>query len=186
MSSMHALALRRALIAGGVLAATLAAHSLANPEVGFSVGAPFVWAQVVLVATLLGGRSRWRVRGFARCLMLLAGLQVAAHATITVAPWAFGLSVHHPAVIGPAATICHFGAALCLAAVISHLEKLLDVAVRLARVVARALDAGPHAQPRLGSTPVAGIVRPRGLHLRRLPSVRGPAASRTRKRSTSN
>ncbi len=95
MSPHHARALRRALVAGGVLGATLGAHALTNPDVGMTAGAPFIWSQIVMVATLLGRRTGWRVRGFARCLILLAGLPFVAHATIIAAPWAFGLGAHH-------------------------------------------------------------------------------------------
>lgn len=173
ISPVHALAVRRALIASAVLVATLGAHALGSGEFGLTPGAPFIWAQAVLVATLLGARSGWRVRGFARCLGLLVGLQVVGHTVLTVAPWAFGLSVHHQITIGVIPVVFHLLAALALAGLVAYAERLLDAATRIVQAVVRALRVVSSGRsPRtLGSVEITSSS---SLYLRRPSRVRGP------------
>lgn len=176
MSAPLALAVRRALLGAGVLAASLSAHLAAAPEARAAEGAPLVWLAMVAIFALVGPRTGWHRRGIARTALIVAGLQIAAHAAMSLAPWAFGLSVHHTAgiSIGPEAVVPHLAAALFLAVAISLLETALGGIRRIAGAVARWLRA---ARPVPGRAPARPLLSPgrvlRGLGARAFAS-RGP------------
>lgn len=175
LSVTHALALRRVLIAGGALGASLVAHCAAAGDLALTASAPVVWAGLLAMVTVIGARRRLRPRGFAGSLALMAAAQAAIHLAMTWAPWAFGLMPHHPgaALIGPEALAAHAAAALLLAMLAAWLEGWLARAMAIARVVRRWLASRDAA--RAGATPVPGWRRssPRPVHHGSLP-CRGP------------
>jgi hypothetical protein len=176
VSAPLALALRRAVLGAGVLAASLSAH----PEARVMEGAPLMWLAMASIFALVGPRTRWRRRGIARTALVAACLQIVAHAAMSVAPWAFGLSVHHTAgmSIGPEAAVPHLAAALLLAVAVGLLETALGGIRRIAGAVARWLRA---VRPVTGRAPRPPLVPAgrvlRGLGARAFAS-RGPPAVR--------
>ena len=117
----HALALRRLAVALGALGASLGAHCGAVGDLAPTGMAPAAWIGLLSMVTLLGARRGWRPRGFGGSLALMAGAQAALHASMTVAPWAFGLAPHHAAgaAVSPSVLAAHAGAAVVLAALVT-------------------------------------------------------------------
>lgn len=171
-----AMAVRRAALGAGVLAAALAAHLVAEPDAHATDGAPVLWVGLVALCALVGPRRGWQRRGVARTAVLAGGLQVAAHAAMSAAPWAFGLSAHHPAsmLIEPRAIVPHLAAALFLAVALALFETALGTARRIVGALVRRLRAsrgGPGRAPRRRLPPPGRV--PRGLGSRIFAS-RGP------------
>ncbi|WP_217913136.1 hypothetical protein [Miltoncostaea marina] len=147
----QALALRRAVLAAGALAATLGAHALAVGGLRVLPVAPAAWAGLVAVAALLGPRRRFRPRGAGRTLAVAAALQALAHAVLLAAPWAAGVAGDHAghAPAGAAQLIPHLAAAVLTAVLVARLERWLARAAALARAVGRWFAAaGAASAPR--------------------------------------
>jgi hypothetical protein len=142
----QALAMRRIALAGGALAATLAAHAWALGGLTLLPSAPFTWAGILSAAALTGPRRSWRPRGAVRTLGVLVVLQGAAHLAIGVVPWAAGVSGHaaHGAP-GPEQLVPHAIAALGIAVLIARMERWLSRAAAIARRLRRWFAAAPRA-----------------------------------------
>jgi hypothetical protein len=136
-----ALAVRRQVVAAGAIGASVVAHCAPEGDLETAPGAPVVWGGALAMVTLLGGRRRWRPRGFAGSLVLMAGAQAGVHLAMSAVPWAFGLAVHHQGgvLVAPDAAAWHAAAALVLAALVTWLETLcgraMDLVVRLRRLL---------------------------------------------------
>jgi hypothetical protein len=176
VSAPLALAARRALLGAGVLGTALAAHLAAAPGAHVAAGAPLLWLALVAVLALAGPRRGWRPRGVVHTALLAVVLQVAAHAAMSAAPWAFGLSVHHAdgISIGPEALVPHLAAAVFLAAAIRLLETALCGVRRIVGALVRWLTPSRPAASGAGARvlPAPGRVL-RGLGSRAFAS-RGP------------
>lgn len=119
VSATHALALRRFCVGAWALAASTAAHRYAVGDLDTTTATPVVWAGLLAMMTLVGGRHRWRPRGFGGSLVAMVLVQAAVHVAMSAAPWAFGLAPHHepcgagwrdpPPRRGPAAPPCPYG-----------------------------------------------------------------------------
>jgi hypothetical protein len=178
-SVTHALALRRLVVAGGALGASLLAHCAAMGDLALTPAAPVAWGGLLAIVTLVGGRRRFRPRGLAGSLVAMLVAQGVVHLAMTWAPWAFGLAPHHhdAPLIAPAALVAHAAAALALALLAARLEAWLAralavagavrrwLAARPARAAASAVLPGPPAaaprSPRHGSAPCRGPPLPR-------------------------
>ena len=144
------------LVALAVLAATLSAHLVAQDDVGIARGAPLTWALMLVVAGLPWSRRRsWSRRGPARLFAQLAIGQVLLHLAMGVAPWAFGLTVHHAdSALSMTALAIHGLAALLLAVLLARAERLVETAIRVVQAVRRWLAATPRAaRPRVRLAP---------------------------------
>ena len=174
VSATHALAVRRLSVAAGALAASTVAHRSAVGDLDTTAATPVVWAGLLAMMTLVGGRYRWRPRGFRGTLLAMVLAQAAVHVVMSAVPWAFGLAPHHePQVsLGVAALVAHAAAAVLLAALIARLEGVLDRAMRVARAVRRWLGRRPRA-PRPGRAPVPRRTAP-GDRWRTVTACRGP------------
>lgn len=159
VSGTQALVLRRALLAAAALAATVCAHAAATGgDLHLLRGAPIAWGWIIAAAALIGSRRRaFRVRRPATILGLLVAAQAVLHATMTLAPWAFGLEVHHPEMpLAPGALLAHSLAALLLTALLVRAERILGGLVAIVAAVRR-LFAHRLRRPRpADAPPVAG------------------------------
>ncbi|MCX6409209.1 MAG: hypothetical protein NT143_02010 [Actinobacteria bacterium] len=171
-------AARRGLVAGAALLAALVAHAVAEGGLSIIPIAPALWIMLLAAAVVLGmrtGRS-FRPRGAIVIFALLLVGQLALHAAMTYAPWAFGLDIHHamPIVLGWGPVAVHLAAAVVLAVVIARAEILLAAAIRVAQaIIAPLRSRRPRgAAPLLASATLVVGRPPRGLH-RSLPA-RGP------------
>lgn len=176
ITATHALAARRLALGAGALGASALAHRCAVGDMDATRATPVVWLGLLAVLTLLGGRVRWRPRGFAGTVAILGAAQAAVHVAMTVAPWAFGLAPHHePALsVGPAALVAHGAAALVVAALVTRLERVLDRALRAVRAVRRWLARRPRPL-RPGRVLLPAFRAPRGRD-RVVHVARGPPA----------
>ena len=171
-------AARRGLVAGAVLLAALVAHAVAEGGLSIIPIAPALWMLLLAVAVVAGMRSGriFRPRGAIVIFALLLVGQLALHAAMTYAPWAFGLDIHHamPIVPGWGPVVVHVAAAVVLAVVLARAEILLAAAIRLAQaIVAPLRSRRPRGAAPLLASPIRVVGRPpRGLH-RSLPA-RGP------------
>jgi hypothetical protein len=176
ITATHALAVRRLAIGAGALGASALAHRCAAGDMDATPATPVAWGALLAVLTVLGGRVRWRPRGFAATAAILAVAQAAVHAAMSVAPWAFGLAPHHePALsVGLAALAAHGAAALVVALLVTRLERVLDRALRAVRAVRRWLARRPRPL-RPGRVPVPAVRVPLGrgsvVHVARGPPV---------------
>jgi hypothetical protein len=176
ITATHALAARRVALGAGALGASALAHRCAVGDMDATRATPVVWLGLLAVLTLLGGRVRWRPRGFAETVAILGAAQAAVHVAMTVAPWAFGLAPHHePALaVGPAALSAHLAAAVVIAVLVARLERVLDRALHAVRAVRRWLTRRPRP-PRPARVPVPPALAPRWaapvVHLARGPPV---------------
>ena len=171
ISAHQALAARRLLMLSAALGTTLSAHALAAGGLTIVPAAPLTWGALGAIAVLRPPRAgtAWRERGPGAVLWRLVALQALLHATMTAAPWAFGLTAHHrPALIAPAALAAHATAAVALTALVVRAERLLSLAIRAARALRRAL--APRGRRRRGPivltterrrVPRAAAARPR-------------------------
>lgn len=146
-----ALALRRAVIGGGALALSLAAHLIAVGDARPLPGAPLVWLAAIAAFALVGPRAGWRRRGLAATWAIAASLQLAVHAAMSAAPWAFGLAPHHAAAapVDPRAVAPHLLAALVLALAVGVLEDLIGCVRRIVGALrgVRVGAGGPAGRP---------------------------------------
>lgn len=143
-----ALALRRALLAGAGLAATLAAHVVAGGGHGVGRAAPVALGTIVFAAMLLGPRRAvFAPRSVPATLAILLALQAVAHAVMWAAPWAVGLPAHaHAAPVTSAAVLVHLTAALLLAVMVRRVEVVVAAALVAVRVVRAWFAASPRAR----------------------------------------
>ena len=175
LSVPHALALRRLAIAGGALGASLVAHCAAAGDLALTAAAPVVWAGLLSIVTMAGGRRRFRPRGLGRALAVMVAAQAAVHLAMTWAPWASGLAPHHhdAALVGPEALAAHAVAAVLLAVLAVRLDAWLARAASIAAAVRRWLAPPPASRPASAPAPVAGDPAPRHAARGRVP-CRGP------------
>jgi hypothetical protein len=161
-------------VGAGALAASTVAHRCAVGDLDTTAATPVVWAGLLAMMTLVGGRYRWRPRGFRGTLVAMVLAQAAVHVAMSAVPWAFGLAPHHEPqmTVGVAALVAHAAAAAALAALIAGLEGVLDRAMRVARAVRRWLGRRPRA-PRVGRVLVPARTAPRD-RWRTVPACRGP------------
>lgn len=141
MSPMAASALRRAALATGALAVTLAGHALTSGGARVLPVAPVLWLCAVAVAVLPAAGHRggyaFRALGPARLLAAQIGAQAATHLTLHAAPWALGIGVHHAGapLVTPGAAALHLTLAVALTAALVHGERVLLRALALARAL---------------------------------------------------
>ena len=140
-----ALAARRGLLAGGVLAAALAAHLSALADTRLIAGAPALWLALIAVAALVGPRRGWRPRHPGTTFAAALTGQLALHMAMSVAPWAFGMSAHHASglAVDPRALIPHLVAAGAIAALLAVFDALLGGVRRIAGALIRVLERRP-------------------------------------------
>ena len=142
MNPVTALALRRTMIVTGAIGSAMVAHTAVSAQLLVTPATPAWVGVLVFLVMLLGRRTGWRRRGIHTTALLLAGLQAVTHLAMGVAPWAFGLDVHHlGAVVTPEMLIAHALALGLTAWLISVAERLMDAALHTAAVIARALGA---------------------------------------------
>lgn len=172
----RALAARRGLIAAAALVASIVAHAVATGGLAILPMAPAAWGIIIAGAMVLGPRAAtFRPRAPSTTLLLIIGAQAAVHAAMTVAPWAFGLDVHHvTAFLTPVAVLVHLAAAVLLALVVARVERVLASLIRVARTVCATVVPRASGTPPLLVlfAPVQVRVVARGLR-RALPR-RGP------------
>ncbi|MGE0027291.1 MAG: hypothetical protein AB7O78_07315 [Thermoleophilia bacterium] len=143
MTPEQALATRRLLLVVAGLSATLGAHAVCAEGVGLTRAAPAVWGSVACLAVLLGPRrrARWRAWSPAGTLGRLVAVEVAAHAALTAAPWAFGVTVHHqPPLLSGGTLAVHAAAAAVLTVALLRAQRVLGVLVRFVRRLRRAFS----------------------------------------------
>jgi hypothetical protein len=167
-----ALALRRVVIVVAAVAATLAAHAHAVGGIHLLRGAPLAWVGMLSIVAVAGPRGAWRPRGFTGAQLISLGVQMAAHVMLLATPWALGVVPHQThAGIDASQLLPHVVAAVAIAFLVSGLERWLERAAAVVRVLRRwfaRFHHPPLRRPR--ATPVAGS----------RPSERGGAARRTR------
>ncbi|MCC6832304.1 MAG: hypothetical protein IT200_13235 [Thermoleophilia bacterium] len=164
LRDVQALAVRRGLLAAAALTATVAAHHAATGHTGMYAGTPALWLGIVAVAMLAGSRAgRFRPRGPGTAAVTLAAAQLAAHAVLTQAPWALGLTGHaHVPLVTPGALIAHAAAALLLAVLLTGTDTALAALCGAARRIAAAMRGGrPGAPCPGGRAPAAAGLRAR-------------------------
>lgn len=176
IAPQQALALRRFLLVVSGLTATLAAHAACAGGLSLTPTAPLVWGSLGCLAVVAGSRRRaawreWSAPGLATRLM---AVEMAFHAGLTAAPWAFGVTAHHtPALVSPATLLAHGAAALALALALMGAQRVLSAAQRVVRALRRALRvAVTGAPPRLMAHP--RVARALPSVARRPRSARGP------------
>jgi len=180
ISATQALAVRRAMLAGAALGATLAAHAVASGGLRLQATAPLAWGWLLAAAALCGPRrAGWRARGPLRLLALLIVLQAAMHLAMTAAPWAFGVSVHHRAdLLTPQGVAAHLAAAILLALLLARAERLLAAALGAVGAIRRLLaPPAPRRRPSLPAPVTARIPAPAAAP--RALACRGPPAAVT-------
>jgi hypothetical protein len=177
LSVTHALALRRLLVAGGALAASLLAHCAAAGDLALTATAPVAWAGLLAVVTVAGARRGFRPRGLAGSLLAMSSAQAVVHASMTWAPWAFGLAPHHheAALVTAPALAAHAVAALLLALLAVRLEALLARAVAAVAAVRRWLAPRPGPRRAGPVLPAPAAPAPRAA-ARGAGACRGPPA----------
>jgi hypothetical protein len=173
----QALAVRRLLFAAAALAATLGAHAIATGGLRLLPAAPAFWGWLLIGAAFLGPRrSGWRERGPLWSIALLVAAQALLHAAMSVAPWLFGLGVHHsPPLLTTSAVLAHLGAAVVLGLLLARAERLLSAAQRVVRTIRAALAPLTPRRPRLVLAPGGPARAPRRSPCR-VPDARGPPA----------
>lgn len=144
MNPAIALALRRALILSGAIGAAMLGHVLAHGELAVTPMTPFAWGMLTFVAMLVGSRHDWKPRGAAGTTVLLAGFQAVAHTAMGVAPWAFGMDLHHASLMPSAAMLLgHVAALLFATLLIIHAERMISRAVNVIEAIAEAFSRRP-------------------------------------------
>jgi hypothetical protein len=149
LSVTHTLALRRLVVACGALAASLVAHCAAAGDLALTATAPVAWAGLLAAVTLVGARRGFRPRGLLGSFAAMVAAQTAIHASMTWAPWAFGLAPHHhdAAIVTAPALVAHAAAAIVLALLAARLEVWLMRAMSAAAAVRRWLTPRPGPRP---------------------------------------
>lgn len=100
LSVRHANASRRGSIAAAGLVAAVGAHIAVSGELDVIPIAPAIWAMLICAVALLGVRTAvFSKRSWPVTLALVVGSQLAMHVGMVKAPWAFGLRIHHEAVL---------------------------------------------------------------------------------------
>lgn len=137
ISAARAHAARRALIAAAGVTSAIAAHVVSMGELEMLPVAPALWAMIIAVAAIAGTRRRpFAARGMAVTASLVVGAQLAMHAGMVYAPWAFGLVAHHAEpLITPGSAVAHVVAAVVLVALVAWGERLLAVLSAVARAI---------------------------------------------------
>ena len=181
MDPMAASALRRAALATGALAVTLAGHALTTGGARILPVAPLLWLGVVALATLPAATHRgayaFRALGPLRLLGAQVGAQAVAHLTLHGAPWALGIGVHHAGapLLTPGAAALHLALGLVLTAALVHGERVLLRALALARtLLAGVVPRRSSVRPRCALTPDTSSAPSQWR--RRPRSSRGPPA----------
>ncbi len=98
---------------------------------------PVVWAMLIAVVAVVGTRrAAFAPRGVVTIAALVVLSQVLMHAGMVLAPWAFGLGVHHAeAWITPASLVAHLVASAVLIAAVAWLDRILSALVAFARIL---------------------------------------------------
>jgi hypothetical protein len=137
ISAARAHAARRALIAAAGVTSAIAAHVVSMGELEMLPVAPALWAMIIAVAAIAGTRRRTFVpRGIAVTAVLVVAVQLAMHAGMVFAPWAFGLAAHHAEpFLTPGSAIAHVVAAVVLITLVAWGERLLAALSAVARAV---------------------------------------------------
>lgn len=168
-------AYRRAAIAMAGVVGALGAHVASMGSMDVLPIAPAIWAMLIAAASVLGTRrTAFAPRGLAMTAVLVVASQAAMHAGMVMAPWVFGLDVHHAeAWVTPASLLAHVVASLVLIALVAWFDRILSALVAVARVL-----MGARASRRRGSAvvrvqPPLAPSWPTGGLLRAIPS-RGP------------
>jgi hypothetical protein len=184
MNAVTAAAVRRGTILAGALATTMCAHTLGGADVGLLPIAPGLWLAIVALGVMPGLAGRG-ARGFVawgpwRLAGALVAAQLVAHAALTAAPWALGLSAAHVHghAIAPLAIGVHVVAALLLTLALTAGERWVTAALSaVGRLLAPAPPRrGARAPERIGGErPGPRPATPRGPR-----SSRGPPALLTR------
>lgn len=148
VSAPRAHAARRASIAAAGVASATVAHVVSTGGIDILPIAPALWAMIVGLAAFLGTRrGPFRARGMVVTAVLVILSQFVMHAGMAMAPWAFGLQVHHAgAFITPASAMTHVVASVALVALVVWLER----ALALLAAVVRALTGRASARRRPG------------------------------------
>jgi hypothetical protein len=146
-----ALALRRAVLAAACVVPTVLAHAAAgHGAVRLSPLTAIACLAVVAVAGAAGSRRRrLRPLGPLRLLAVLAAGQAAAHAVLTLAPWAFAIEVHHAAApLAAGAVAAHAVVLVALTVLLALADRLLAGALALAAALRRMLGRRSGPVPR--------------------------------------
>ena len=176
LSVRHANASRRGSIAAAGLVDAVGAHIAVSGELDVIPIAPAIWAMLICAVALLGVRTAvFSKRAWPVTLALVVGSQLAMHVGMVKAPWAFGLRIHHEAVlITPSALIAHAIGTIVLVAGICWLERVLGVLSRVVRAVRNAAPRPPRPAQLAVRIEVPTPPRIRAVGLRRATSSRGP------------
>jgi hypothetical protein len=164
MREAGALALRRGVLAAACVGPTVTAHAASHGGgVRVSPLTAVACLAIVAVAAAAGtGRRRLRPLGPLTLFAVLAAGQAAAHAAMTLAPWAFALEVHHAApALTAGAALAHLVVLLVLTVLLVLADRLLAGAVALLAALRRMLAR------RLGPMPTGGRPAPVGFVLAR-------------------
>jgi hypothetical protein len=176
ISCEQAMALRRLMLLAAGLTATLVAHEACSSGMGLTRGAPFVWGSMGCLAIFAVRRRTFRWSEWSRLgvAVRLVVLELALHAVLTEAPWAFGVTVHHTSpLLGTATLVAHGAAAAVLAVVLIGAQRLLTALQRLVTVLRRALRTEPVRHTPRPMCPVA-VTRAPAWPLLRLRGARAP------------
>lgn len=175
MTSLHALAIRRAALVGCGVGATMLAHQAAMDHLMIGRQALVVLALACLVAVLsaaVGGS--FRPRGPLASFGVVLVVQAIAHLAMGWAPWVFGMHATAPeAVLGPEAAPPHLVAALVVWALVTYVERALGIAMAAVAVVRRLLAPSAAGRPALVALSLAPAL-PTPLAPLALAPSRGP------------
>jgi hypothetical protein len=142
----HALALRRLLLAVSAVAATLVAHALCAGGLAVRPAGLALSGSSACLAVIArpAAEARWREWSPCGLLARLLVVEIALHLALTVAPWAFGITVHHaPPLLSPTVLVVHGSVVLLFGLALLGAQRLLSAAVRIVRALRRALRAAP-------------------------------------------
>lgn len=118
-----------------------------------------LWAAVVLLAVLWGARrvpARFTAWSPGRLLAFLVAGQLAVHAVLAKAPWALGVAEHHTApLLSPGTLAAHTAVALLIWVALCFGQRVLVVALALARALLRGPLPRVRRGRRTGRVPVA-------------------------------
>lgn len=175
LSDPVALALRRALLVGGAVGASMVAHLLTSDAISIGPGAVMIWACAVSAATIIGPHwAAFRPRSIGSTLVLVVAAQALAHLAMWSAPWAFGFTVHHDhALVSAGAVASHLVATALIVGAVRSAERFV---ARTLGVIAGArrgrVPIAPASVPRDAERPAVSLPLPRPAARARRP--RGP------------